>query len=194
MADARSTQRVLVDNRKQDSTGAFAHLLDGVLERLLHAQALLPDGIRLLVIEGYRPPSLQREYFEEYAAELRTAHPKWTGEQIRHATSRYVSPPEIAPHSAGAAVDLTLVGPDGLEMDMGVRVNASPEESNGACYTHADTISPQARGNRDLLGTALSAAGFCPYETEFWHWSFGERYWALMTNSAAARYGPQDWP
>jgi zinc D-Ala-D-Ala dipeptidase len=40
--------------------------------------------------------------------------------------SRYVSPPEIAPHSAGAAIDLTLCGGDGTELDLGTPVNASP--------------------------------------------------------------------
>lgn len=56
--------------------------------------------------------------------------------------SRYVSPPEIAPHRAGAAVDLTLVNADGTELDMGTRVNASLEESDDACYRDAVSISP----------------------------------------------------
>lgn len=38
----------------------------------------------LLFVEGYRPPALQHSYFQQYADELRAA------------TSRYVSPPEIA--------------------------------------------------------------------------------------------------
>lgn len=52
---------------------------------------------------------------------------------MRTATSRFVSPPEIAPHSAGAAVDLTLADADGREPDLGTRMNATPEESDGAC-------------------------------------------------------------
>jgi D-alanyl-D-alanine dipeptidase len=46
-----------------------------------------------------RPPC-QRSYFEQYADELRAA------------TRRYVSPPEIAAHSTGAAVDLTFMSAD----------------------------------------------------------------------------------
>src|SRR4051812_27667243 len=38
---------------------------------------MLPQGLRLLFVEGYRPPSLQREYFEEYAGRLRASHPEW---------------------------------------------------------------------------------------------------------------------
>ena len=104
--------------------------------------------------------------------------------------SRYVSPPEIAPHCAGAAVDLTLCTADGVELDLGTPVNASPEESGGACYTGHPGLPAAARRNRDLLGAALAGAGFVNYPTEWWHWSYGDRYWALATGAPAARYGP----
>ncbi|MFF1507160.1 M15 family metallopeptidase [Streptomyces sp. NPDC058326] len=192
LVDVRLGGRLLVDTRKQDPAGAFAHLREGVLERLLTAQTTLPAGLRLLFVEGYRPPSLQREYFEEYAGELRAAHPEWSAEQIHSAASRYVSPPDIAPHSAGAAVDLTLADADGHELDLGTRMNADPEESAGACYTHAANITAEARANRKLLSTALTAAGMVNYPTEWWHWSFGDRYWALTAGETAALYGPKE--
>lgn len=50
---------------------------------------------------------------------------------------------------------------------MGTRVNADPEESAGACYTGADNISVEARKNRTILGTALTAAGLANYPTEW---------------------------
>ncbi|MCI3274201.1 M15 family metallopeptidase [Streptomyces cylindrosporus] len=182
---------LLTDDRKhEDSHGAEVHLRRGVLERLLAAQSLLPDGLRLLFVEGYRPPALQRHYFERYADELRSAHPDWPADRIRTAASRYVSPPEIAPHSAGAAVDLTLADADGRELDLGTAMNASPEQSDGACYTGAGNVSGAARANRALLGQALGSAGLVNYPTEWWHWSYGDRYWALMTGAPAAVYGP----
>ncbi|WP_193475268.1 M15 family metallopeptidase [Streptomyces griseomycini] len=181
---------LLVDLRKQDDSDAFFYLREGVLERLLQAQAHLPVGLGLLVVEGYRPPALQRRYFEKYAARLRAEQPGWTDEQIRSAASRFVSPPEIAPHSAGAAVDLTLVDADGRELDLGTPMNTTPEESAGACYTDAAGISAQARAHREILGRVLTAVGLVNYPTEWWHWSFGDRYWALATGAASAFYGP----
>ncbi|NKE57411.1 M15 family metallopeptidase [Lentzea sp. PSKA42] len=192
LRDVRRDQAIAVDARKRDDRGAFAYLREDLLNRLLSAQKLLPEGIRLLFVEGYRPPSLQRFYFERYADELRAGHPDWSAEQVRTAASRYVSPPEIAPHSAGAAVDLTLVSRDGQELDMGTRVNASPEESEGACYTAAENVSPAARANRQLLADALGGAGLVNYPTEWWHWSYGDRYWAFVTGAEHALYGPVD--
>lgn len=193
LVDVRRDNSLLVDEREwQNSAGAFAHLREGVLDRLLKAQAQLPQGMRLLFVEGYRPPSLQRRYFDEYATQLRADHPEWSAEQVRSAASRYVSPPEIAPHSVGSAVDLTLGDADGCELDMGTHMDATPEESSGACYTQADNISDQARSNRDILGAALTAAGLVNYPTEWWHWSYGDRYWALLTGAAVAHFGPME--
>ncbi|MBB5939759.1 M15 family metallopeptidase [Streptomyces zagrosensis] len=192
LVDVRLGGSLLVDVRRQDPSGAFAYVREGVLERLLTAQAMLPQGLRLLFVEGYRPPSLQRTYFEEYAGQLRAGHREWPEEQVFAAASRYVSPPDIAPHSAGAAVDLTLADSGGRELDLGTRMNANPEESDGACYTHAGNISEEARANREVLGTALTCAGLVNYPTEWWHWSFGDRYWALLSKEVTARYGSQE--
>ncbi|QDQ15807.1 M15 family metallopeptidase [Streptomyces spectabilis] len=201
LVDVRTDGSLYVDERQRDpgdgfahlrSADAFAHLRAGVLERLLKAQSLLPPEVRLLFVEGYRPLALQRAYFEEYADELRALHPDWSAARLHAAASRYVSPPEIAPHSAGAAVDLTLADADGRELDLGTRMNADPEESEGACYTDALDISARARAHRELLGSVLTAAGLVNYPTEWWHWSYGDRYWALLTGADAALYGPTE--
>ncbi|MBT2396270.1 M15 family metallopeptidase [Streptomyces sp. ISL-100] len=192
LVDVRAGGALLVDTRKQDPADAFAYLREGVLARVLHAQELLPRGLRLLFVEGYRPLSLQRAYFVEYAEQLRALYPEWPDEQIHAAASRYVSPPEIAPHSAGAAIDLTLADEDGRELDLGTRMNADPEESDGACFTDATNISENARANRELLGSVLTAAGLVNYGFEWWHYSFGDRYWALAKGEGAALYGPKE--
>ncbi|MEV7127975.1 M15 family metallopeptidase [Streptomyces sp. NPDC093260] len=194
LADVRTQGDIRVDTRRHDPDGSFAHLRQGLLDRLLHARAHLPDGTALLFVEGYRPPGLQRRYFEEYAAELGRSHPDWPPERVLRAASRYVSPPEIAPHSAGAAVDLTLVDERGRELNMGTRLNATPEQSDGACYTDAANIGAEARANRRLLAGALSAAGLVNYGTEWWHWSWGDRYWALQTGHPTAPYGSVELP
>lgn len=190
LVDLRCTGQLRLDHRQADDDGSYARLRSGALRRLVRAQRLLPAGVRFLVVEGYRPPDLQRRYFEQYAQTMRLAHPDAAPERIRELASAYISPPEVAPHVSGGAVDLTLCDQDGKELPLGTEVNATPEESEGACRTEAPGISAEARANRALMSWALTATGFVNYPTEWWHWSYGDRYWALLRQAPAARYGP----
>src|SRR5947208_1444076 len=52
-----------LDARKQDAAGLWLHLRTGVAERLRRAQATAPSGVRLLVVEGFRPIAVQAFYF-----------------------------------------------------------------------------------------------------------------------------------
>lgn len=104
--------------------------------------------------------------------------------------SKHVSPQNVAPHPCGAAVDLTLTH-DGREMDLGTPVNATPADSANACFTSARNITDAAREGRDILGTALSFAGLVNYPPEWWHWSYGDRYWAAVTGATQAIYEPR---
>ncbi|MEU8321642.1 M15 family metallopeptidase [Nonomuraea sp. NPDC048881] len=188
LADVRG--RLRVDTRLADADGAYAHLRAGLLDRLERAESSLPDGFHLLIVEGYRPIATQRRIFEGYREELLTTYPDMSPDESFIAASRYVSPVEVAPHTAGAAVDLTLCAPDGTEYDMGTQVNDNPEESGGACYTAATGIPAQARAHREILAAALEPVGLVNYPTEWWHWSYGDRYWAMSTGAPAALYGP----
>ena len=58
------------------------------------------------------------------------------------------------------------------------------------CYFDAPLAGRHARANRELLAQVLRGVGLVNYPTEWWHWSYGDRYWALMTGATAAVYGP----
>ncbi|GAB4010339.1 M15 family metallopeptidase [Nocardioides ultimimeridianus] len=162
----------------------------GLAERLHAAAAALPRTVRLHVVEGHRSPADQRRIIDDYGAQVRAARPHSTAAELEVLVSRFVAPLAVAPHVAGAAVDLTLTDPSGVPLDLGTPIDATPEESDGRCYTAAADISPTARAHRDLLAAALSGAGLVNYPTEWWHWSFGDRYWALATGARVAPYGP----
>jgi D-alanyl-D-alanine dipeptidase len=191
MIDVAASALLRIDTRAADDEGSFRFVRQGVLTRLEAAARALPDGISLVLIEGYRTRLLQTLHFADYLGELTATRPDLNADDLFSMASRYISPPEIAPHSAGAAVDVTLVDEAGNELDMGCPVNATPEKSDGACYTDADNISETARANRTILVDAMAGAGFVNYPTEWWHWSYGDRYWALTVGEPAALYGPR---
>lgn len=173
-----------------DLSPAGALVRAGLADRLAAADACLPPGIRLRVVEGHRSVERQRAIIGSYAAELRALHPGIGRGELERLTSRFVSPVDVAPHVAGAAVDLTLVDACGDELDLGTAIDATPEESDGRCWFAADGIGADARAHRTLLSQVLHGAGLVNYPTEWWHWSHGDRYWALVSGADHAVYGP----
>ncbi|GAB1692191.1 M15 family metallopeptidase [Krasilnikovia sp. M28-CT-15] len=190
LVDVREIAELRVDGRAADDSGTHARLRAGLAARLVDAQRALPGGLRLLIVEGYRPSAAQQRIFTGYRDELRRRHPGWPEDRLLVETSKFVSPVQVAPHSTGGAVDLTLCSADGAELDMGTALDATPLASGNACFTAAPQISATARRHRGLLIDALTAVGLVNYPTEWWHWSYGDRYWAITTNASHALYGP----
>ncbi|NHA01850.1 M15 family metallopeptidase [Nocardioides sp. W3-2-3] len=162
----------------------------GLADRLVAADRLLPRGIRLRVVEGYRPAAQQQAIIASYADEVRALNPGIEPTERERLTSRYVAPLDVAPHVAGAAVDLTLVDVCGDALDLGTEIDATPEQSDGRCWFAAAGIGADARAHRTVLARALRAQGLVNYPTEWWHWSHGDRYWALTSGAPHALYGP----
>ncbi len=173
-----------------DGRGAPVLVRSGLALRLGRAQRGLGPHVRLRVVEGLREVAVQQRIVDAYSASLRAIHPGISTADLATLSSRFVAPVEVAPHVAGAAVDVTLVGPDGVDLDMGTEIDATPEQSAGACYLDARGLTGEVRANRRLLTQALGTAGLVNYPTEWWHWSYGDRYWALVTGAPAAVYGP----
>jgi D-alanyl-D-alanine dipeptidase len=159
---------------------------EGVAQRLLVADARLPEGVRLLVVECHRPLELQDEYWETQLETLRERHPDWSEDTLTTENAKFVAPPEIVPpHSTGGAVDLVLVDADGKELDMGSLLN----EKGPLMRTDAQGLSEEAKRNRSVLLQAMESAGFVNYGHEWWHFSYGDRYWAYAKGEPAAIYG-----
>jgi D-alanyl-D-alanine dipeptidase len=161
----------------------------GIAARLEQGLALLPDGVGFRVVSGHRSAADQLAIIDWYTAELLAADPSLTDPALTQLSSRFVAPIDVAPHVAGAAIDITLVDAHGRDLDLGTPIDATPEESGGRCFFAAPDLTDTARTNRGILALALEGAGFVNYPTEWWHWSYGDRYWALVTGAPAAVYG-----
>ncbi|MFD5825952.1 M15 family metallopeptidase [Lentzea sp. NPDC060358] len=95
--------------------------------------------------------------------------------------------PGRTPHACGAAVDVSLCTVDADEVDLGTAVH---DASTSLSRTDDPAVTGEARSNRDFLASALRGAGLVNYPRAWWHWSYGDRYWAYVTGSAQAFYGP----
>ena len=111
------------------------------------------------MVEGHRSVADQQAIIARYSAEVCAAHPGSTPADLDRLTSRFVAPLAVAPHVAGAAVDLTLVDALGDELDLGTPIDATPEQSGGALLLRRRRIGAAARAHRRLLATVLTGAG-----------------------------------
>jgi zinc D-Ala-D-Ala dipeptidase len=152
----------------------------GVLERLRRASGRLPADFELVVIDGHRLRAFQVELLTYYRAESAQAL----------STARYIADPYsdavAPPHTTGGAVDLTL-GWRGAVLGLGTDFDAFCAESAPAALENA--AGGTARDLRRLLATVLQAEGMVPLDTEWWHWSYGDQYWASVTAAPVAVYG-----
>lgn len=157
-ADSNFTGVVLYD----DLCEAYLH--PDAAEALLKAQKELHDlfpDYNLLVKDAARPMSVQKKMFRAVQGT-----PK----------ANYVANPVKGGglHNYGLAVDITIVDSQGNELPMGTPVDHLGPEANIDRETQmvaACTISETERQNRLLLRRVMTAAGFKPLRTEWWHFN-----------------------
>ncbi len=168
---------------------ARVHLARQSMARMLHQAArALPDGLRLQIVEAYRPIETQRLMF---AHALERAHERFSDAdeaKIQREAGRYSAPPDTItppPHITGGAVDLEIIDANGERLDF-----ISPYEmmDHQQAAMHARGLSEIAERNRALLRSILEPTGLTNYADEWWHWSYGDNRWALRVGATNAIY------
>lgn len=175
----------------------YTKIRRSVYAKLLQAQKMLPKDLNFCIYEGYRSLDLQEKLFNDHYREIKNEHPAWNHEKIFIETTRLVAPVtnldgscNIPPHVTGAAIDIYLVNGKGEIVDMGIRVEDWMNDSGGALsQTKSTKISGTAKKYRAIMDDALTKVGFVNCPTEYWHWSYGDRYWAYHKKSEYALYG-----
>lgn len=154
-----------------------------IYDMLKDARDFLPNDYTLCIYETYRTHENQLMEWEKLGEQMRAEHPGLDPQDDKfiEMCEEFVANPykEGSGHQTGAAIDLTICGPDGEELDMGSPINSCIPASR----THAEGLTEQQRKNRDLLVSTMHKAGFINYPSEWWHYSFGERLWAELTES-----------
>ena len=130
-----------------------AYLRCGTLKKLMKAQEILnAQGLGLKIWDGFRPVSAQAKLYECWPDPNYVSHPV-TGYRA---------------HCRGNAVDVTLIDLEtGEELDMPTGFDDFTAKAD---RNYSDCTEAQA-ANSKILEQAMTAAGFTPYNAEWWHFT-----------------------
>lgn len=171
-------------------TGDIMYVRKTLAEKLASVnKKLLAHNYRLEIVYGYRHPEVQRKYFDARREAIKAENPGLDDGNLDRMTHGFVAIPEVAGHPAGAAVDLTIVDSNGVDLNMGMKIAdySDPEH----ILTDSSDITDVQAENRKLLHDAMVEEGFAPFYGEWWHFSYGDREWAAFYNKKAL-YGAID--
>ncbi|NNU42069.1 M15 family metallopeptidase [Ramlibacter montanisoli] len=140
------------------------HLAATGLENASKLLSQAAPGHRLLVLDALRPHRVQIELWDYLE-----------GTDLR----QYVADPALGSiHSFGMALDVTLLGPDGRELDMGTGYDEMRELSHPRLDAHhlaTGELTPRQHRHRELLREVLVGSGFQGIDNEWWHFDMLER-------------------
>lgn len=174
----------------------YTKMRKSVYDKLVQAQKTLPNGLLFCLYEAYRSLSLQQMLFENRYKEIKSKHTDYSEDEIFDETIKMVSPVinkdksiNIPPHSTGAAADVYLIDSNGEAIEMGIHPKDWLLDTEDALsISDSQVISEEAKKNRKIMSQALTQVGFVNYPTEYWHWSYGDRYWAYFQKQPHAIY------
>lgn len=143
------------------------------------AMILKSMGLGLKLYELYRSLKKQTFEFNQISKEMKEKFPNLKPQELWEKTTEFIADPALRPpHVTGGAVDLVLVDKDGNELDMGTEINSIDQKS----YLTCKDISLNALTNRALLLKLMLSVKLAPLPSEWWHFSYGENYWAAFYN------------
>lgn len=156
----------------------------GVAARLDDAEAHLPEGWSIELLEGWRGESEQDAIRAAAKDAVLARDPSLSGEALDRAVARFAA--NESGHRTGGAVDVRLLH----------RGEPAPCGSGylefGPGTASFSRVPPEASRNRTMLLRAMRGAGFANYPAEWWHFSYGDRLWAAYRGRRRAIYGAID--
>lgn len=165
-----------------------------VYDRLVEAAKNLPKGYRFRIWDAWRPFALQNELYIKYREDIiKEFHLESCSEvQQRDVIRKFVSEPvadkTVPPvHTTGGAIDLTIIDEKNQELEMGTAFDEFTEKTHTAFFEKE--TNEIVKENRRLLYWVMSQAGFTNLPSEWWHYDFGDRFWAFYCQKPAMYKG-----
>ena len=177
------SQVVIEDEEKEKEMddSKTPYLRETVKEKLRRAIDNLPEGWGILLREAYRPYEIQMDWFLKLYLKFHSKYPELKKEQLYKEAVKYATDPDVySPHVTGGAIDLAMVDKDLHIIDVGQWLDIKE-----AAHFDYDGLSKEQRENRELLKSVMVDQGFVNYPYEWWHYSYGDKYWGYVKGERA---------
>jgi D-alanyl-D-alanine dipeptidase len=145
-----------------------------VAQKLANAQSILKSAYpeySIIVFDAVRPLSIQQEMWDELNLSV--------NEKSKYLTN----PNEISLHNYGAAVDVGIIGKNGVLLDMGTEFDYFGELSEPKLekkFYDEGKLSTSVLLNRFILREVMTKAGFTSITSEWWHFNSTSREQAKL--------------
>lgn len=174
-----------------------AYLREGTAQRLADASKLLPAGLRIAILDAWRPLEVQASLFNQIFERNKNLHPNLSDAELVELSEKSAARPSedaVAPfpHSTGGSLDVTIMDEAGNSIEMGAGFDEFSEPTPTRHFEEKIEFGQKlsatemlALKNRRLLFHALRSVGFTNYHREWWHFDFGNQLWAVQENTTA---------
>lgn len=180
----------LTDLKVDVSVDERLYLRESVVKKLQKAQSDLPIGLHLLITDAYRSEALVWKLYHKYFQKLKEREPSLTDKETDLKLRNILAmPDDVVPpgHMTGGAVDVVLADSEGNEIPLKVSDEEIPREKQG--FLDCPGLPKEISESRQILYRVMTEAGFNNYFREFWHYSYGDPYWAVRRTEKVAIYG-----
>ena len=167
--------------------GQKHYLRKEVVNMLLKAKSFLPKGYTFFIYETFRSHEKQQAMFQSMLLKMQEKCPNLSLKELREKTNVYVADPDGigSGHQTGAAIDLTICDLNKNCLDMGAKYLEADDEKTAMA---SKKIPLMAIKNRYLFKRVMEEAGFLNYPPEWWHFSYGEHEWAVLSGKHKTIY------
>lgn len=163
-----------------DGAISNCYLREGTVEKLNKAAESLPNGYYLKIYDAWRPLLLQEELYKKNMERF---------EDLEMLISMPLRDELKGPvHTTGGSVDITIVNEKGIELNMGTKFGDYSEKSHTDYFEKRYPADIEIVKNRRLLYNIMTDAGFTNMPTKWWHYDYGNKFWAYYTKEPA-KYG-----
>lgn len=184
-----------IPHAKQDQ-----YVRETVANKLVDVAKKLPKSYKLLVWDAWRPIEVQKALFDNYYKIIKDLY-NYSDEKANWETQKYVSFPTIdikkpSPHFTGGAIDLTIIGENSNPINMGTNFDFFDKEAHTDFFETPSNLTSNnlsifemTRHNRRMLFNAMINSDFTNYPNEWWHFDYGNQFWAVQKKCFAVYSG-----